>query len=295
MSQALARTFDRCDGVDISETMVELARKYNRHGEACQYHVNLESNLALFESNTFDFIFSTIVLQHNPPDTAEHYISEFCRVLSPGGVAVFDMTASLNVRHLPEQSHRAEISIDSALPELRAGEQATIRASVTNVGGLDWPAGCWLAAGNHWRAPDSAVMVVRDDARTVMHEGLAAGQTVSVDLTVTAPPAAGTYLLDIDLVEEQVAWFADCGSSPVSVNVVVRRPRGRLQQRIRSMLNTAPAAAEEPAPFSMNGLTRDRVEAAVVRSGGQIADVLPSLSGGHHWDGYRYFVSKPPG
>ena len=66
-------------------------------------------------------------------------------------------------------------------------------------------------------------------------------------------------------------------------------------QRIRSRLNTAPAAAEEPAPFSMNGLTRDRVEAAVVRSGGQIADVLPSLSGGHHWDGYRYFVSKPPG
>ena len=138
-------------------------------------------------------------------------------------------------------------------------------------------------------------MVVRDDARTVMHEGLAAGQTVSVDLTVTAPPAAGTYLLDIDLVEEQVAWFADCGSTPVSVNVVVRRPRGRLQQRIRSMLNTAPAAAEEPAPFSMNGLTRDLVEAAMVRSGGQIADVLPSLSGGHHWDGYRYFVSKPPG
>jgi len=84
LSQALARTFDRCDGVDISETMVELARKYNRHGEACQYHVNLESNLALFESNTFDFIFSTIVLQHNPPEIAEHCISEFCRVLSPG-------------------------------------------------------------------------------------------------------------------------------------------------------------------------------------------------------------------
>ena len=117
----MARTFDRCDGVDISETMVSLARKYNRFGDHCHYYVNIEPDLALFGSDEFDFILSTIVLQHNPPANAERYIEEFCRVLAPGGVAVFDMTASLNAKNLPADSHRAELSITSQVRSLRPG------------------------------------------------------------------------------------------------------------------------------------------------------------------------------
>jgi SAM-dependent methyltransferase len=281
--------------VDISETMVDLARKYNKFGDHCQYYVNLEPDLALFPDDTFDLVYSTIVLQHNPPATAERYIEEFCRVLKPGGVAVFDMTASLNVKQLPDESHRANLVLTAPAPALRAGEQGTVELTVTNVSGLDWPAGCWLAAGNHW-VPSGKGQAVQDDGRAVMHEGLAAGASLPVQLHVTAPAVPGSYTLQIDLVEERVAWFADRGSVPVAVDVVVRRPPSAVLQRqlqkFRSRGHAAAEPAAEPAPFSMNGLPRDRVEGAVTRTGCSVADVLPNESGGHHWDGYRYFVTK---
>ena len=95
LTQALGAEFEHADGVDISDTMIDLARQYNKLGERCVYHVNLAADLALFEDRTMDFVFSTIVLQHVPPQHAATYITEFVRLLAPGGAAVFDMTAAM--------------------------------------------------------------------------------------------------------------------------------------------------------------------------------------------------------
>jgi len=253
--------------------------------------VNIEPDLAIFESNAFDFIFSTIVLQHNPPDSAERYIEEFCRILAPGGVAVFDMTASLNVKNLPENGHRAQLVITSPVQPLRPGAKASVDVTVTNISGMDWPAGCWLSAGNHWRSTDDGAVAIQDDGRVAIHEGLAAGRSTALRLEITAPQNPGSYALSVDLVEEQVSWFADLGSAPTAVDVVVRPPDSRMVAGLRSLRRAKPAQ-QEPAPFSMNGLPRDRVESAVARAGCSIADVMPVISGGFHWDGYRYFVAK---
>ena len=110
-TQALAAQFERADGVDISETMVVLARDHNRHRERCYYHVNGQPDLALFADGSFDFVLSKIVLQHNPPAVAEAYIREFVRVLAPGGVADFDMTSDLAGISLADGSHRASLRL----------------------------------------------------------------------------------------------------------------------------------------------------------------------------------------
>ncbi len=91
LSQALAERFEAVDGVDISRTMVERARDFNRHGERCRYHVNTVPDLALFGDATFDFIYSNITLQHIPPEASEAYIGEFVRLLTPGGLALFQV------------------------------------------------------------------------------------------------------------------------------------------------------------------------------------------------------------
>ncbi len=91
LTQALATHFERVDGVDISATMVEHARNFNRHGERCAYHVNTVPDLARFADGTFDFVYSNITLQHIPPEASERYIGEFMRVLGPGGVALFQV------------------------------------------------------------------------------------------------------------------------------------------------------------------------------------------------------------
>jgi SAM-dependent methyltransferase len=91
LTQALAHHFDEVHGVDISETMIDIARKFNQHGDRCQYHLNLSDDLALFDDNAFDFLYSNITLQHMPPRFARGYILEFLRVLKPGGLAIFQI------------------------------------------------------------------------------------------------------------------------------------------------------------------------------------------------------------
>jgi SAM-dependent methyltransferase len=91
LSQALAGSFDRVVGVDISDTMVERAREYNRHPDRVRYLVNTAPDLAILGDQRFDLVYSSITLQHIPPRFQARYIQEFMRLLATGGVAVFQV------------------------------------------------------------------------------------------------------------------------------------------------------------------------------------------------------------
>ena len=98
LSQALAGHFDEVVGLDISSSMVERARELNRHGERVRYLVNARDDLAQLATASFDFVYSSITLQHVPPRYVRRYVPEFFRVLRPGGVAVFQMRGGPRVR-----------------------------------------------------------------------------------------------------------------------------------------------------------------------------------------------------
>lgn len=87
LTQALAGHFDEVVGVDIGPSLVEQARRFNRAGERCRYVVNGAADLRQFEDGAFDFVFTTIVLQHMKTEYACGYVEELLRVLRPGGVA----------------------------------------------------------------------------------------------------------------------------------------------------------------------------------------------------------------
>ena len=91
LTQALALHFDRVIGVDISEQMLALARKYNQHGDRVEYRHNARPDLQLLTDNQFDFVYSIITLQHMAPVYARQYIKEFVRVAAPGGVILFQL------------------------------------------------------------------------------------------------------------------------------------------------------------------------------------------------------------
>lgn len=91
LTQALAQHVDEVDGVDISPSMVAHAQQLNRWPHKCRYHVNCRSDLQVFPDDHFDFIYSSITLQHIEPSFAKLYIREFIRVLRPKGVAVFQV------------------------------------------------------------------------------------------------------------------------------------------------------------------------------------------------------------
>jgi SAM-dependent methyltransferase len=100
LSQALACYFAWVDGVDISASMIEKARAFNRAPEKVRYHLNLKADLSAFPSATYDFIYTRICLQHIPPQYQLRYISEFMRLLKPGGVADFQTIHSHGLRAL---------------------------------------------------------------------------------------------------------------------------------------------------------------------------------------------------
>lgn len=91
LAQRLAYYFDEVIGVDISQPRIELAQKLNRHGDQCKYYLNTADDLKRFPDNTFDFIYSNIVLQHMTPRLSMNYIKEFLRILAPNGLITFQL------------------------------------------------------------------------------------------------------------------------------------------------------------------------------------------------------------
>jgi len=108
LTRALAGHFESCTGVDISERMLEHARRLNADCANCRFVVNRSSDLALFADDAFDFVLSFVVLQHvASAQAALLYISEFVRVACPGGLVVFQLPSTLSARNRVQLRRRA--------------------------------------------------------------------------------------------------------------------------------------------------------------------------------------------
>jgi hypothetical protein len=62
----------------------------------------------------------------------------------------------------------------------------------------------------------------RDFSRANLPADVAPGSDITLDVTFDAPPAAGTYILKLDLVAEGVSWFESHRSRTVTMPLVVR-------------------------------------------------------------------------
>ncbi len=89
LSRAMAEHFGQVIGIDVSVSMINVARKLNADVANIEFRENAATNLSGIESASVDFVFSHITLQHIPTPLAIGYVDEFLRVLAPGGVAIF--------------------------------------------------------------------------------------------------------------------------------------------------------------------------------------------------------------
>jgi SAM-dependent methyltransferase len=96
LTNALARRFGEVIGIDISQEMITLARRLGSC-ENCRFELSTHPDLRQFPAASFDFVYSSLVLQHLPRrQLTLAYLGEFLRVLRPGGLTVFQV-----VSHLP--------------------------------------------------------------------------------------------------------------------------------------------------------------------------------------------------
>jgi SAM-dependent methyltransferase len=90
LTRALGTRFEQAVGVDISERMVDEARRLNREHPSCEFRLNTTSDLRQLTSDSFDLAYSSIVLQHLPSRLeVGSYVRELLRVVQPGGLVVF--------------------------------------------------------------------------------------------------------------------------------------------------------------------------------------------------------------
>jgi ubiquinone/menaquinone biosynthesis C-methylase UbiE len=105
LTQAMARCFASCVGVDISQHMIQQAESLNQFAH-CRYVASSTARLP-FDDASFSFIYSNIVLQHVPRRFAKQYLREFIRVLAPAGVLVFGVQDSFAAPDLSSRMVRA--------------------------------------------------------------------------------------------------------------------------------------------------------------------------------------------
>ena len=89
LSRALSRHFKEVLAVDVSSSMLKEAQVANADIAHITWIHNPASDLQVVPSGSVDFVYSNITLQHMPPAQQAGYVSEFCRVLRPGGIVAF--------------------------------------------------------------------------------------------------------------------------------------------------------------------------------------------------------------
>lgn len=119
----LAERFERVDGVDVSPTMVESARR-NGLPANVELHVGSGRDLASIEDDSVDFAFSHLVFQHIAEDEAiEGYLDDLARVLKPAGVAVLQF----DTRPTSRLTEVVQMLPDPLLPKIRRRGMRRVR------------------------------------------------------------------------------------------------------------------------------------------------------------------------
>ncbi|HZB45064.1 MAG TPA: hypothetical protein VE360_07465 [Pyrinomonadaceae bacterium] len=140
---------------------------------------------------------------------------------APGQPEVTAATAPLD-----DDAFLAGISVADAPTVLRAGQRADIRVALKNRSEFVWPArgradyAFLITVSNGWFDAGGS-LVDNTDGKAGLPRDLWPGDEAEITLAVTAPADPGEYILEIDLVQEGIAWFKDKGSQAWRARVKV--------------------------------------------------------------------------
>jgi hypothetical protein len=140
--------------------------------------------------------------------------------------AVTPNDVTMNVAALRPEAFRAQIAAEGMPTTLKAASNAEVNVQVKNLSDATWPA-VGESSGRHavtlharWLKTDGTLVSEGDSSSRFPYD-LEPGDTGGVTLKITAPQFRGQYLLELDVVQEQVAWFGSKGSQTLRAEVEV--------------------------------------------------------------------------
>jgi len=312
VTQALCRYFEECIGIDSDGSMIALANQYNHYGSRCRYFSDRSNDLKSLADDSFDFIYANLVFQHLEREFRKRVITEFIRILAPGGLIVFQLPSErLPVENqlafdlgairepLPRPGLMARITLMNTPSALKVGSRSVLRTQVKNTSDLTWPAfgaddGTYqIRLGNRW-LDEAGNVVISSDGRATLPRDLKPMHLVELPLVITTPEEPGRYILELDMVQEGVVWFREKGSKTMRVGVTIGNLYDRLLAVCRRGMSDSRSTGDPKdslAPLAVHGIHKEDVIDFIEESGARVVDVQENdLAEG--WTAFHYCVTK---
>src|SRR5215831_6938887 len=123
---------------------------------------------------------------------------------------------------LADKGFKARITLIDLPAKLRVGQKETVQVKIKNESDLMWWSRggrintrpdnkFYMAVGDRWLKSDGSLLT-NMDGRYGVPKDLGPGDETQVPLQITAPNDPGEYTLEVDMLQEQVAWFSEKGS-----------------------------------------------------------------------------------
>ncbi|MEC7584318.1 MAG: methyltransferase domain-containing protein [Planctomycetota bacterium] len=317
LTQALAGYFPEVVGVDIAESMLEGARAIDRSGGKCQFVHNTEADLSCFEDASFDFVMTTLVLQHMQPRYSMAYVREFLRVLRPGGVLFFQVpsgplvraedapagSATAALEPLPAPGLRACVNLQPGIVRLSRSWWSWFSAEIHNVGADVWRAGEGphrVQLGVRWERLDG--IVIEPGRLLDLPVDVPPGQSLRIAVPCYPPAGLEQAALLVQVVEggrwcESLGSGAARGVASFFGDAPADSAEAEAQSGGEPGAPPSPAyvdgeGADDEAKIEIYGVPIHEVCATVDQAGGEVIDVGTDNWAGLGWLSSHYTVYK---
>ncbi len=127
---------------------------------------------------------------------------------------------------------------------LEAGTVKRVPIAVHNLGRIAWNArgSQSVAVSYHWLDPTGTNILIWDGARTALTGNVNPGSSQNELVWIKAPSKAGRYILQWDMVQEDVAWFSVFSPGRVQIPVLV------LPSKTIGTVSDLPSLTDLPLP-----------------------------------------------
>jgi hypothetical protein len=145
-----------------------------------------------------------------------------------GGNTAASPEAARPVGPLPDNAYHAQLTVADPPTRLPAGQKVTVNVKARNVSDAPWPTQppdvegnkYVVAVMNSWLTPEGALVTDMDGRHGIPAE-IPPGGEVELPIVITAPAKRGEYVLEFDMLQEQVTFFKDKGSETLKLKVRV--------------------------------------------------------------------------
>jgi hypothetical protein len=171
----------------------------------------------------------------SPADLNDRFLAAFpgikCSTITMWGCPVIlldsvlrdflDLHASTPERFVPAGTGGPRAVITPAVTELNArrGEKLALKVEIENVSSEIFPCGTQEFGLSYHLSTEEGALLRYDNDRSWILTPLQPGQRQQVTLNLTAPEERGEYVLELDLVWEQVMWFKDVHNPTAAVKL----------------------------------------------------------------------------